>query len=215
MIETERLVLRHWRVADASRLFELASDPLVGPACGWAPHQNVEESRNLIESRFLGKPESYAICLKQDEASKGSPALSGNGVLGSGRSNNGTAMTDSCTFPDGPVVIGSISLKDATENFDIADEGDLEVGYWLGSKYWEHGYASEALDAMVNRAFRDLGRTHLWCGFFEGNERSKHCMEKRGFTFVKSSAGFERPLLGDTATAFFYRLDTNAAVAEV
>ena len=177
MIETERLVLRHWAEGDAGRLFQLASDPLVGPACGWAPHRTVEESRALIVDGPLGKAESYAIHLK----------------------------------PTGQ-IIGSISLKDAVEDFDIAAEGDLEVGYWLGSAYWGRGYASEALDAMVRRAFRDLDRDVLWCGFFEGNERSRHCMEKRGFTFVKSIPAFERPLLGDTAKAYYYRLEATSGL---
>lgn len=172
MIRTERLVLRNWREGDAGRLFALASDPLVGPACGWAPHRDVEESRSLIAGGPLSNPESYAICL----ASTGE-------------------------------IIGSISLKPAAENFDIAAEGDLEVGYWLGSEYWGRGYASEALDALVRRAFDDLGCAVLWCGFFEGNDRSRRCMEKRGFTHVKSSPGFERPLLGDVATAYFYCLE--------
>ena len=172
MIETERLVLRHWTLGDAERLFTLASDPLVGPACGWAPHRTVEESRALIAEGPLGKAESYAIHLK----------------------------------PTGR-IIGSISLKDAVEDFDIAAQGDLEVGYWLGSDYWGQDFASEALDAMVRRAFCDLGRDVVWCGFFEGNERSRRCMEKRGFTFVKSVAAFERPSLGDTAKAYYYRLE--------
>ena len=175
MIETERLVLRHWTEGDAERLFQLASDPLVGPACGWTPHRAAGESRALIADGPLGKAESYAIHLR---------------------------TTDE--------IIGSISLKDACENFDIAAEGDLEVGYWLGSAYWGHGYASEALDAMVRRAFDDLGREVLWCGFFEGNKRSKRCMEKRGFTCVKIFPSFARPLLGDTATAYFCRLEAKA-----
>lgn len=104
-------------------------------------------------------------------------------------------------------LIGSISLKPATEHFDVAAEKDLEVGYWLGSSYWGRGYASEALQALIARAFRDLGCPALWCGFFEGNDRSKRCMEKCGFTFVKTFSAFERPALGDTATAYYYRLD--------
>ncbi len=174
MIETERLLLGNWQESDAERLYQLASDPLVGPACGWAPHRGAEESRGLIMDGPLNNPESYAIHLKTTEE-----------------------------------IIGSISLKSASENFDIAAEGELEVGYWLGSRYWNHGYASEALDAMVSRAFNDLGCPVLWCGFFEGNERSKLCMEKRGFTYVKSTPSFERPLLGDTAKAYFYRLQAN------
>ena len=107
-------------------------------------------------------------------------------------------------------VIGSISLKPPCEHFDVADERELEVGYWLGSAFWGRGYASEALGAMVSHAFDDLGCPALWCGFFDGNDRSRRCMEKRGFTYVRSFPGFERPLLGDTALAHFYRLDADA-----
>ena len=171
MIETERLVLRNWQVDDAETLFLLASDPLVGPACGWQPHGSVEESRELIASGPLSSAESYAICLKATGE-----------------------------------VIGSISLKAPCEHFGVADEKELEVGYWLGSAYWGRGYASEALGAMVSRGFNDLGCPALWCGFFGGNDRSKHCMEKCGFTYVRSFPGFERPLLGDTVLAHFYRL---------
>ncbi len=60
---------------------------------------------------------------------------------------------------------------------------------------------------MVSRGFCDLGCPALWCGFFDGNDRSKRCMEKLGFTCVSTFPGFGRPLLGDTTLAHFCRLD--------
>ncbi len=65
VIETERLVLRAWRDSDAGELFRWASDPFIGPAAGWAPHESVEESRRVIEET-LAVPETYAICLKEN-----------------------------------------------------------------------------------------------------------------------------------------------------
>lgn len=171
MIKTERLELRSWKEGDARRLFQLASDPLIGPSCGWMPHCSIDESRNLIAEGPLGEPESYAICLK-----------------------------------DTGTIIGSIRFKDAEESFDIAEAGDLEVGYWLGSAHWDCGYASEALDALIHHAFDELGRKVLWCGFFEGNMRSRRCIEKHGFEFLEAYSDFERPLLGDTTTLYCYRL---------
>lgn len=35
MIETERLILRHWQENDADALFKYASDPDIGPIAGW------------------------------------------------------------------------------------------------------------------------------------------------------------------------------------
>lgn len=63
-LETERLILRTWKVSDAEECFRYAKDPQVGPIAGWPPHKSVEESRNVI-TRYLIVPETYAIVLKQ------------------------------------------------------------------------------------------------------------------------------------------------------
>ena len=62
IIETERLLLRNWRGEDAKQLYELAKDPLVGPAAGWNPHKSVVESENIINTVF-NFPTVYAITL--------------------------------------------------------------------------------------------------------------------------------------------------------
>lgn len=52
MIETTRLILRHWQNSDAKELFELAKDPAIGPRAGWSPHQSVAESETIITDVF-------------------------------------------------------------------------------------------------------------------------------------------------------------------
>ncbi len=47
-ITTQRIFLRSWRIEDAEDLFEYAKDPQVGPNAGWKPHDNEEESREVI-----------------------------------------------------------------------------------------------------------------------------------------------------------------------
>ena len=42
-IETDRLILRPWKLEDASNLYELIKDPDIGPACGFLPHENPEK----------------------------------------------------------------------------------------------------------------------------------------------------------------------------
>lgn len=44
MLETERLILRPWREADAEDLYTYARDPRVGPPAGWPPHTSVVEN---------------------------------------------------------------------------------------------------------------------------------------------------------------------------
>ena len=64
MMETDRIVLRHWRESDAEALFKYASDPDVGPRAGWPPHKSVEESLEIIRTVF-NNDTNWAIELKR------------------------------------------------------------------------------------------------------------------------------------------------------
>ena len=64
VLYTDRLILRHWEESDAEVMFKYASDPDVGPITGWMPHEDIEESRWVINNILTGK-EAYAICLKE------------------------------------------------------------------------------------------------------------------------------------------------------
>ena len=71
VIQTEHLILRPWREEDAEELYRWASDPEVGPAAGWAPHESVEDSLNVLRT-ILMKPDTWALCLKGTDAPIGS-----------------------------------------------------------------------------------------------------------------------------------------------
>ena len=77
-LETERLIPHSWEDRDAEDLYKYASDPDVGPIAGWPPHQNVDESRDVIKNVLSGK-EAYAICLKEDGKAVGAIELKLNG----------------------------------------------------------------------------------------------------------------------------------------
>lgn len=66
MIETERLILRKWKIEDAPSMYEYAKDPDVGPRAGWLPHKNVEESKMIISSFIESHPYCFALCLKDN-----------------------------------------------------------------------------------------------------------------------------------------------------
>ena len=63
-METGRILLRPWRDSDAEVLYKWASDPDVGPRAGWAPHQSVEESLEIIRTVFNDALHTWAIVLK-------------------------------------------------------------------------------------------------------------------------------------------------------
>ena len=78
VIETDRLVLRHWRESDAEAAFEYASNPLIGQGAGWPPHTSVENSREIIRN-ILMQPDNYAITLKGQDKAIGSIGFHGIG----------------------------------------------------------------------------------------------------------------------------------------
>ena len=65
VMETGRIILRPWRDSDAPALYRWASDPDVGPRAGWAPHQSVEESLEVIRTVFNDATNTWAIELKE------------------------------------------------------------------------------------------------------------------------------------------------------
>lgn len=59
-LETPQLILRDWAEEDAKDLYRYAADPEVGPAAGWKPHENVEESRKIAEM-FIREGDVWAL----------------------------------------------------------------------------------------------------------------------------------------------------------
>ena len=79
--------------------------------------------------------------------------------------------------------IGSIGVLVGKEsNFDIADD-EGEIGYWIGVPHWGQGLIPEAMCELVRYCFEEIGLVKLWCGYFDGNEKSMRVQEKCGFTF--------------------------------
>ncbi len=77
--------------------------------------------------------------------------------------------------------IGSIGISaGAIPKRGIMREDEAEVGYWVGRNLWNRGIATEALNAVIEYGFREVGFSKIWCGYFDGNESSKHVMEKCG-----------------------------------
>ncbi len=77
--ETNRLLLRPWRIEDAEALYAYARDPEVGLPAGWPPHTSVENSREIIRT-VLSAPETYAVCLKESGHPIGSIGLHRNDI---------------------------------------------------------------------------------------------------------------------------------------
>lgn len=78
ILKTERLILRPWEESDAEDLYYYAKDPDIGPIAGWPVHTDVENSLDIIKN-VLSAPETYAVCLKENNKAIGSIGLLLNG----------------------------------------------------------------------------------------------------------------------------------------
>ncbi len=59
-----------------------------------------------------------------------------------------------------------------------------ELGYWLGVPYWGNGFATEAMHAVIDYAFGDLGHEALQAGARVTNPASRRVLEKCGFQWT-------------------------------
>lgn len=167
---TERLILRPWKESDAENLYKYAKNPEVGPIAGWPVHTSVADSLNIIKN-VLSAPETYAVCLKEDN-----------------------------------IAIGSVGLIPPMQSHTKAAEDEIEIGYWIGVPFWGKGYIPEAVRRLQKYAFEDLGCSAMWCGYYEGNEKSKRCQEKCGFVYHHTEENKPCILMGDVRTEHFTKL---------
>ena len=95
---------------------------------------------------------------------------------------NGAECYAICLKEDGK-AIGAIELM-LNGHTDITERDDeCELGYWLGKPFWGQGFMPEAAKEMLRHAFEDIGMAKIWCGYYEGNTKSKRVQEKVGFRY--------------------------------
>ena len=93
--------------------------------------------------------------------------------------------------------IGSIGFH----RNDLAEKDDeYELGYWIGKPFWGQGLIPEASRELLRYAFEDLGMSRIWCGYYDGNEKSRRVQEKLGFVFHHTTEGLEVKLLNEIRT---------------
>lgn len=95
------------------------------------------------------------------------------------------------------IAIGAIELM-LNGHTDMTERDDeCELGYWIGQPFWGRGYVPEAAAELLRRAFEDLGMTTVWCGYYDGNQKSKRVQEKLGFVFHHTCDEVPVPLLNE------------------
>ncbi len=102
--------------------------------------------------------------------------------------------------------IGCVGLTVGEKSNLKLPDTEGEIGYWIGVPFWGQGLIPEAVRAVIRRGFEDLGLTTLWCGYFEGNDKSRRVQEKCGFTYHHTNENIHWKLMDDIRTEHVTRL---------
>lgn len=102
--------------------------------------------------------------------------------------------------------IGAAGITYGSTGRKYLKEEEAEIGYWIGAEHWGKGYAPEAVKALLRRAFLDLGRSAVWCGYYEGNEKSRRVQEKCGFRYHHTNPEEMVEALGEKRREHFTRI---------
>jgi RimJ/RimL family protein N-acetyltransferase len=93
---------------------------------------------------------------------------------------------------------------------DGVQRGEGQLGYWLERAAWGQGYATEAAEAVIGFAFRDVGMVRLRAGHAIDNPASGKVLAKLGFNPVDIVEHFSRSR-GENVRSCRYLLVDRAA----
>lgn len=161
-IETPRLLLRRLLPGDAPMMYaNWASDPEVTRWLRWEPHKTPAETQELLSAWALLYPNKDYYQWAMVEKASGQ-------VFGS------ISLVDS--------LLGEPQQRTAWHGLDLSG-GCWEPGYCIGKRWWNQGYTTEALEAVVRYWFAHTDGQFLTCCHAMANPASGRVMEKAGFVY--------------------------------
>ena len=79
------------------------------------------------------------------------------------------------------MIIGNLTVYRLYE-----DTCTLEIGYCFGKDFWNKGFATEAVKAVLNFLYNEVNAEKIVISFASGNPASGRVAEKCGMTYVKT-----------------------------
>jgi ribosomal-protein-alanine N-acetyltransferase len=147
-IETERLVLRKFKIEDAEGMYKnWATDKEVTKFLTWKIHESVEFTKNLLNNWI----DAYK--------------------------NEGT-YNWIIEIKEEKEVVGNISTVKVNES-----NLSCEIGYCISSKYWNKGITTEAMRAVINYLFREVGFNRVVALYDTNNPASGKVMAKSNMKY--------------------------------
>lgn len=99
--------------------------------------------------------------------------------------------------------VGSVGIMRKGHGSAPIGNSEAEIGYWIGVPYWGQGLIPEAVHELLRRCFEDLGCSGVWCGYYDGNEKSKRAQEKCWFVYHHTEKDKPCALMNDIRTEHF------------
>lgn len=99
--------------------------------------------------------------------------------------------------------VGSVGIMRKGHGSAPIGNSEAEIGYWIGVPYWGQGLIPEAVRELLRRCFEELSCTGVWCGYYNGNEKSKRVQEKCGFVYHHTERDKPCALMNDIRTEHF------------
>ena len=94
--------------------------------------------------------------------------------------------------------IGSISVVHQREEI-----GEVEIGYCIGKNWWHQGITSEALGAVIDFLFREVGANRITARHDPRNAHSGNVMKKCGMVYEGTARQADRNNQGICDTAYY------------
>lgn len=161
-LETDRLLLRRLLPQDAPQMYaNWASDPAVTRFLRWEPHKSPAETRELLSAwaELYPNPDYYQWAIAEKATGQ---------VFGS---------ISLCN-----ALLGEPQQKARWPELDLSG-GIWEPGYCIGQQWWDKGFTTEALQAVVDFWFGQVEGDFLTCCHAVPNPASGRVMEKAGFVY--------------------------------
>jgi len=96
--------------------------------------------------------------------------------------------------------VGSVGLMIGGNSHIGLPEDEAEIGYWIGVPYWGMGLIPEAVGELLRYGFEKIDLKRIWCGYFDGNIKSKRVQEKCGFIYKYTKYEVECSMLDEVRT---------------
>lgn len=103
------------------------------------------------------------------------------------------------TLTDTGKLIGTIGAVKVDENTN-----SIEIGYAIGKKYWNNGYTTEALEAIINFFFDQVGVDKVCARHDQNNPASGKVMIKCNMHYTHST--IEKNNSSDNCTCLNYEI---------